>query len=162
MVKRYYPGLSSILVPVITYTGVVACAAGQQGSQFTANAPVGTVIGFTLSLAGFFNWGSTVGSRNVRISANISTPVGAPFGNNVAITYLYNNLVSGTQGFSGTSSVKFFVTIPAGGTVVINTNANIENAGSGYSTTAYIVASSVNGQTTAYSQILCVGVSTAG
>ena len=160
MVKRYYQGLSSILVPVITYSAVVACSPGQQGSQFTATAPVGTVIGFSLSIVGFFNWGSTVGSRNVKITANISSPSGA--GNAVLLTFLYNNLVSGTQGFSGTSSSKFFVTIPAGGSVIIQTNANIENAGSGAQTNASIVASSVNGQTTAYSQSLCVGVSTQG
>ena len=162
MVKRYYSGLSSILVPVVTYTGVVACAAGQQGSQFTVNAPAGTVIGFKLMVSGFFNYGNTVGSKNVRIIAQFSNPSGFNAANNVQLLYPYNNLNAGTQGFSGASQTAFYLTMPVGGTLVINTNANIENGGSGAQMNASIVSAFVNGQTTAYSQVLCSGVSTAG
>lgn len=159
MIRRYIASTGGVLVPAVTFTGVSACTVGQQPTNFTVNCVAGTVLGLKITMGGFFIWDNTVGSRNVSITGNIQVPSGAPLANNLNQTFTFTGQ-TGQQSFSLASTALFFVTVGVGGSFSVQTNANIQNAGSGYLSASSFVVASVNGQGTATQLSICTGFST--
>jgi hypothetical protein len=144
----------------ITFSNHNTCVSGDNFSSFKIHAPASTVLEIVLTMSGYFDWDNTVGSRNVLITASITSPAGLSAAN---ISDLRNYTgQTGIEGVSDQSSTSVFVTVDGTGVVNINALANIENGGTGGLMNGYLKIISVNGVETNYSEQLCVGFSTGG